>query len=337
MHSTIVGRVFRYLGPIARPVQILHDAVAGAVYAAVPIGARLVGAGADLARGPGDGYPATTAVVNALWGDTLAGASSPLAVGPSIRGSDGRTVGSVAVGPNVVVLLHGLGQTESCWLRHGSESLGQRLDEEAGTTPLLVRYNTGLPVSRNGRAVSDLLEGLLSERTDQIETVSLIGFSMGGLVARAALDSAPPAARWPTLLRHVVTIGSPHRGTPLAAIAPLASRALGIAATTRPLATMVERRSRGLKDMDGSHAGGETFEPAPGPGRPRHHYVAATITGDMTHPIGAVMGDLVVGVGSATGPAVTTDNVRVVGGVRHFDLLGSEAVVDQVVDWVRAT
>ena len=75
----------------------------------------------------------------------------------------------------------------------------------------------------------------------------------------------------------------------------------------------------------------------PGSVQPRHHYVAATATADVAHPIGVAMGDLIVRVGSATNPAVTTDNVRVVGGVRHFDLLGSSEVVDQVVDWVRGT
>lgn len=333
MHATIAARVFRYVGPIARPVQVFHDSVAAVVYAAVPAGARAVGAGVDLIRRLDDGYPATTAFINAVWGDTLDDASSPLAGAPTIRDQDhGRIATAPVTGPNVVVLLHGLGQTERCWLRSGPESLYERLRGEPDTTPLLVRYNSGLPVSRNGRTVSDLLEGLLN---DQIQSLSLVGFSMGGLVARAALGSAPPASRWPSLLRDIVTIGSPHGGTPLASLAPMASRALGIAATTRPLADMIERRSRGLKEMDGSHGWGDTVVSAPGSVQPRHHYVAATATADVTHPVGVVMGDLIVRVGSATNPAVTTDNVRVVGGVRHFDLLGSSEVVDQVVDWVR--
>ena len=47
VHQSIAGRVFRTVGPVGRPVQLWHDAVAGLAYASVGValgvGARAVG------------------------------------------------------------------------------------------------------------------------------------------------------------------------------------------------------------------------------------------------------------------------------------------------------
>jgi hypothetical protein len=73
---------------------------------------------------------------------------------------------------------------------------------------------------------------------------------------------------------------------------------------------------------------------APAPGV-SHHFVAAAVTSDPTHPVGVVVGDLVVPVASGTAKGrLNPTNVVVVGGRRHGDLLGDSVVIDQVMDWL---
>ena len=62
--------------------------------------------------------------------------------------------------PRLAVFVHGLCETDRSWIRSSSDpaspaasaTYGERLRSDLGYTPLLVRYNTGLHVSENGRA-----------------------------------------------------------------------------------------------------------------------------------------------------------------------------------------
>jgi len=64
----------------------------------------------------------------------------------------------------------------------------------------------------------------------------------------------------------------------------------------------------------------------------RHRLVAGVIASNPAHPIGAVVGDLMVRPASETrAPRLENTNVAVLGGVSHFDLLHELAVIDQVM------
>src|SRR5262249_52280699 len=126
--------------------------------------------------------------------DFLEARANALAIRLELRGP--RRAGRACV------FVHGLCCTEREWFRDG-ESYGTRLEKDLGWTPLYVRYNTGLHIADNGRALARLLDGL------DAEEIVLIGHSMGGLVARSA---AAIGVRKPT---QVICIGSPHLGAPL--------------------------------------------------------------------------------------------------------------------------
>ena len=56
---------------------------------------------------------------------------------------------------------------------------------------------------------------------------------------------------------------------------------------------------------------------------------------DLTHPVAAVVGDLVVRpASSTTSPRIEPTNVHVIGGVHHLDLLHEPPVIDAVAGWL---
>ncbi len=363
MHRIISQRVFRYLGPLGSSLRSPYHVSVSGVYEAIRKTAHVVGNGAGAvvsarteAHAPISESPTASrvqAAVNALWGDGLEAEGNALAVALSVRDPAAREIPvsreSLAAAhpdatPHMVVLLHGLGQTEHRWQSSpldGGPSVYESI-ADAGLSPVMVRYNTGLPVARAGEEVAALLESLYRCWPVADPHVSFVGFSMGGLVARSAMSAGFAAGHgWPVHVRHVVSVGTPHHGSTVEQGVSLASWALRLPRTSRPLARFLDGRSAGIKDLgDGAgiaRAWAEAGAPFPAGGgslAPQHHFVAAVITGHIAHPLGALVGDLIVRVASATGPALATDNVHVLGGRRHFDLLADRDVIDQIIGWI---
>ena len=305
------------------------------------------------------------ATANALWGDELERRGSHLGIEMGLRDADGALIGSdlgsiaeAAVAPagRIVVLIHGLGETERCWLGRtdtDETSLADRLADEA-FTPLLVRYNTGLHVSNNGMALAALLEEIVDGWPVAVEEVDLVGHSMGGLVARSALSAGRACGhRWTEAARHLVTLGSPHLGSPLEKGANLVSWGLGFAPESRPLGEFLDGRSAGIKDLRFGAVAEEDWRNAdpnslvtgpvdevPVPVNVEQHFVAGVVTDEPNHPLGVLVGDLIVRAGSGTGRGrrrrIEATDVVVFGGRSHLDLLHDPGVHRQVLDWLTA-
>lgn len=74
---------------------------------------------------------------------------------------------------------------------------------DLGCTPIYLHYNTGLHISTNGRDFALLMEVLLHEWPHPIEQLTVLGHSMGGLVARSACHYASLARHaWAKRLDH---------------------------------------------------------------------------------------------------------------------------------------
>jgi hypothetical protein len=277
VHTGIARRVFTSIGPAAKPVEFVHNAVAGAVYGALDsAGRRLPPALSSVAATnlAFDDDPAlderpklatAIAALNGIYGDELADRHNPLAAPMALR-VGGRPVeltpdAVAAAYPRptaaLAVFVHGLCQTESSWRRTPREcaqpdvrSYGDRLYEDLGFTPLDVRYNTGLHISVNGHELDHLLTRLVEIWPVPVRRIALIGHSMGGLVLRSACHYGHEQnRRWTRSTRQVVCLGSPHLGADLEKGVNAASWAMARLGETRAVAELLNRRSDGIKDL----------------------------------------------------------------------------------------
>lgn len=373
-HAGIAGRVFKWTGPAAAPVRIIHDRATAAVYGGLAGATRGLGravAGA-VGRRPGWGGrvvsstpqgAALVGIVDGLIGDALETRRSALAEPMSLRVS-GRRVpierSELAAAfpdakPRIVVFLHGLMETDWSW-RRGSEPYGTRLERDLGVTPVYVRYNTGRHVSHNGESLTELLEQLVEQWPVEASEVALVGHSMGGLVARSACyQAAEDDMRWVSLVRQVISIGTPHMGAPLEQFVHYASAGLNALPETRAMSRFLRRRSAGIRDLrQGSLVDEDWADRDPDDLRAAvctevpllegatHCFITATVTRSPRHPVGRLIGDYLVlqpsGSGRSRSRRIGFDEEYGIhiGGAHHFALLNHPAVYEKLRDWLGA-
>jgi pimeloyl-ACP methyl ester carboxylesterase len=258
-----------------------------------------------------------------------------------------------------VVFLHGWCLTERSWWRppRTAETLrpyGKRLRKDLGFTPVYLRYNTGLHISQNGRALADLLNQLYTLWPEPIEEIALVGHSMGGLVARSAchygLQHEQP---WTGAVRHVVCLGSPHLGADLEKGVNIASWALAQLPETRGLAYLLNRRSAGVKDLrfgallddDWRDCDPDEFlrdrcHEVPFLPNAVYHFVA---TSAAPRAVGLLIGDSLVrprsaaGLGRSREVPFEPEHGLILTGLHHFDLLNHPEIYQKLLEWLRTT
>jgi pimeloyl-ACP methyl ester carboxylesterase len=368
IHRAAAGRVFRAVGPGAALVRPLHEAITTGVYAGLGLGARAIGLAAQAAVARRDAPMLSTtprgsaliAAVTGLRGDALEAEGSPLCQPTAVRvngepvalDTDALREAFPGATPRLVVFLHGLMETEFSW--GGRESYGARLAREVGCTPVYVRFNSGRHISENGRSLSELMEELVAAWPGGAGELALVGHSMGGLVARSACcHAAQDDADWVRLVRHSVSLGSPHMGAPLEQAVHVLSAGLAALPETRPLANLLRRRSGGIRDLrQGSLVDEDWRDRDPDALRAAacaevplaegatHCFVSATITRSDRHPLARLLGDTLVLVPSASGRSRTRrlpfdeEYGMHVGGATHFALLNHPAVYERLRDWL---
>jgi len=272
--------------------------------------------------------------LNGTVGDHLARTGNPLDLGFRLRHGDRYLIGDDRVDGELLVLIHGLGTTEWCWSMDAETAFGDpaatygtRLGEAHGLTPVYARYNTGRRIQENGQALAEALE----RHAAHAERLVLLGHSMGGLVARSASHHAAQAGHtWLAKADWVVSVGTPHQGAPLARFGATATSGLGAVdlPTTRILSKILAGRSAGVRDLEHGELLGRDPDATAAPEDRvvplqeglRYAFLATTLTKDPEHPIGRLIGDLLVLRASAEGPLLHEDfpvHRDVVGGLPH--------------------
>lgn len=349
IHRAVSDRWLALAEPWAGPVSGVVDGLTASAYGAVRFGGVAVGSTISVAAELASNRVTLPAVwetargryvqsiFNGVWGDRLANDESPLGIRLGVRDHDGSPVAMTPTSlrrafPNptgrLVVMLHGLGETERCWRSDDGATIVAGLEAD-GFTVLALRYNSGRAVADNGSDLADLLETVRTVWPVPIDEVALIGHSMGALVAQqAVVDARSSGYEWVGLASHLVAIGAPHLGSHIEKGVHGLSEGLGILAETRPLASFLESRSAGIKDLrngvdhwpDGVH----------------HHVIAGAITTEPNHPCGVLFGDLVVRVSSAIGRShqSSSSDVLVVGGRNHANLLHDPEVILHTRRWL---
>jgi pimeloyl-ACP methyl ester carboxylesterase len=282
---------------------------------------------------------------------------SPLALDRgSLRAADARPTGKLCV------LVHGLGCNELLWRfapssQEGEEAqsavdYGQLLQAELGYTPFYVRYNTGLAVAANGRALGRLIEALCTGYPQPVEEILLIGHSMGGLVVRSACHYAVQHKEaWVQHVKRVFYLGTPHDGADLARLAHVTETVLQAVPNpvTHLIGSVFGLRSQGIKDLrrgtllapdvidegcddcdDGAH-----HHPRAVPWLPhaQHYLVGGTIAGDERHIASVLLGDGLVGAPANVDNAIDPAHIRLFPGVSHMQLARRWEVYQQIKAW----
>ncbi len=373
MHLGIAQRAFRGVGPAGTPVKLVHDALSSRAYGAIGAGASMLGKAADATmerHGIGEQISLSTtqagsfgiAVLNGLIGDRLERDGSALHQPTSARmrgeriGLDESSLRRAFPGAtgHLAVFIHGLTGDEFCWTWGAEESYGSRLVSDLDYTAVYLRYNSGLHISENGRTVAALLEELVDAWPVGVQQIALVGHSMGGLVARSACHQADEHEQaWVRRVRHVVSLGTPHLGAPLEQGAHRAAAALDKLPETRMLSAFLRKRSAGIRDLRHGSLVDEDWrgrdpealravacQEVPLLPWATHCFVSATVSRDPNHPLGRLLGDILVLVPSATGRGRTRripfrdEHGHHVGGAHHIALLNHPEVYERLRGWL---
>ncbi len=269
-------------------------------------------------------YNLAVSAVNGAFGDFLADADNGLGIQAGFYRRGKKVDIGVSTfdtpddGPiKLVVLLHGLGCNERVWeFPHNiDEDYGSLLARDLGAQPFYMRYNTGLPIPVNGELVAQQLDLLVRSCPRPVESLTLIGHSMGGLVSRSAYTySIENGHAWTIRCKRIITLGTPHMGAPLEKFAHLSAALLRKMPSeiTYAAADVVDARSQGVKDLRTGtvhQVDPEKALIAQPPSMPDFYVVAGTLTNDENDWISHALGDGLVRVDSALGKIDTPDGV----------------------------
>lgn len=313
---------------------------------------------------PSPGREAVLAALNGVMGDRLLAQNNPLVQRMALR-LEGQSLPLerptqlserlAGRSTHMLLMVHGLCMNDTQWLRAGHDH-GAFLAQSLGCTPVYLRYNSGLHTSINGRELAGQLEQLVA-RWPALQTISIIGHSMGGLLARAAVFYAREAGhRWPAQLRHLVFLGTPHHGAPLERAGHGVDVLLAASPFTLPFTRLGMLRSAGITDLRHGHVLDDDWqgrgrfesardhrEPLPLPEGVACFAVAATLAPQRGLLADRLTGDGLVPLRSALGQhddaarrlVFAKESQRTVYRTGHLELLSSPVVAQQLVQWLQ--
>ena len=277
MHETIARRPLP-LSPRPEGGSRAHGLIASSIYSVIRGVNATLREGVDLSmklwpqqadkpnRSSQEG--AWVSAVNGVCGDHLESTGNALAIDmhfstpEAILDLDAIAAAIPDASPHLVVFVHGLCLSPFGWRRRGARSVGDTLHAMRGMTPVYLGYNTGRHISTNGRELSEQLSRLCEAWPLPVESLSLVGHSMGGLVIRSACwygeaDGAP----WIAPLRRVACLGTPHHGAALEKAGSIFDRAMQAVQYVDPL-QLGKHRSVGIKDLRHGNLLDEDWEQA---------------------------------------------------------------------------
>jgi len=309
------------------------------------------------------------AALNGVFGDYLIAHQNPLAITMQLR-QHGRplVLNNAALATSfatenhkLLVLVHGLCMNDLQWNRErpdhsATHDHGASLARDLGYTPIYLHYNSGCHIATNGEAFAAMLEQLLEAWPVAVSELTIIGHSMGGLVARSACHYAGQANHtWTQRLKKIIFLGTPHHGAPLERAGNWVDMLLDISPYTAPFARLGKVRSAGIKDLRYGRIMDEEL-PDRKPlqltrninQRVKYYAIAATQQKQPGGDGARLRSDGLVPVKSALGlrlrkgqhkddtllVPIPVSRQRICYGLDHFDLLSSGEVYDQIYRWL---
>ncbi len=368
VHLDVVERTGSWSGGLHRPVAAATRGVYRAVRGITQLAGMGVGAligGLQPLLGERSGWPGRepmVAALNGVLGDYLVASANPLAIPMQLRvhGKALRLEREALAhafphaGRRVMVMVHGLCMSDLSWHRRRHDH-GAALARALGCNVVYLRYNSGLHVSTNGREFAGILEQLVQAWPVPIEQLDIIGYSMGGLLARSAHHYALEAAHsWPARLARLAFVGTPHHGAPLERRGNWLNTVLGISPYTARFTRIGNVRSAGITDLRHGNLLDEDWQTH---GRFHHHdnrqlvplpphtqcfAIAGTLGLHDDELKGRLLGDGLVPTMSALGQhsdaarvlPIPSERQWIAYGANHLDLLNRKDVYEQLLNWL---
>lgn len=295
-------------------------------------------------------------IINGMIGDHLIAQQNSLAVPMLIYDRYGQPLGNELSG-RVVLLCHGLCLSYLSWHPCEDDSLGENIAlAQPQTTVLYLDYNTGKRISQNGRRLSHLMKQLLEENPD-ITQIDLVGYSMGGLVARSALFYAEQEGLdWLDQVGNLITLGTPHQGALLERTSHYLLGLAGKVPFAASFSKMGNIRSAGIIDLRHGSIRDEDWKylkerdvlpeefrhPTKLPRHVRTYFIAGSmVEGVYDSKATNLVGDGLVTIESALGEAgelhtlyVPEGRKAIFYGVNHLNLLYDRRIHYQVIEWL---
>lgn len=258
-------------------------------------------------------------------------------------------------GKRLLVLVHGLCMNDRAWTSR-QRNHGEELARQGGYTPVYVLYNSGLHVSANGRELCERMSELLEAWPEPVESVTFVGFSMGGLLTRSALHIAQEEGHaWLSKVDRAAYISTPHHGAVMERGGYWLQKSMTYSPYTAPLAALGRLRSDGITDLrhgnvqdddwqhhDAHEDHSDARRPTPLVEGVEHYAIGATLSKRSGERIGRLLGDGLVHPSSATGRHADPDfdlgfpseRTRILYDVGHLSLLNDPRVTDQLAQWL---
>lgn len=308
-------------------VKLTADRIGAVLDRALVVLAPLLGEGAA-----GRPRESARAALNAVLGDYLAESGNPLAIAMRLR--------VVTKSRRMIVMVHGSGMSDEQWRRHDHDH-GAALAAATDWGLAYAHYNSGLHISENGAQLAELLGDLPAD------DIVLIGFSMGGLVARSAVEQGPA---WRDRVRALMFLGVPHHGAPLERGGNWLQALTGVSRYSAPLTQLMRIRSAGVTDLrygnvreedwrdrDRFALGGDPRVPLPLPAGVPCYAIAATrseatakrLASDGLVPVASALGDH-----ANASLNIPEAHRAILHEASHLDLLDRTEVYAQLATWM---
>jgi pimeloyl-ACP methyl ester carboxylesterase len=207
---------------------------------------------------------AISSAINGVFGDHLTATRNPMQVrmnlfanGQMLQADQSALMTQFPDAQNhLIIFVHGLCCNEDSWqmyynpLEPATRPYGDKLQDDFPVTALYLRYNTGRNIDTNARQFKRLLNKLVRNWPVAVESITLVGHSMGGLVSRSLVEAlTDDDIILKKAIRDVVCLGSPHAGAPLARLAAAGEQLFGKFELSKPIGRVLGVRSRGIRDL----------------------------------------------------------------------------------------
>jgi len=348
----ITGLVYRSIHATTEALRALLD----------PLSAQVVARSGEPPTSPA--REGLLAALNGVLGDHLESQNNVLCIPMRFR-QDGEVLNRQSLQQAVdrsrgelVVLVHGLCMSDLQWSRNGHDH-GAAIACHRSVSPIYLHYNTGRHISVNGRCFSELLDATVRDiETDGSGPVSLtiIGHSMGGLVARSACHHGETSGHvWPGRLRKMIFLGTPHHGSFLEKGGNYLDLLLDANPYSAPFSRLGKIRSSGITDLrhgflvdedwqgqDRFAGSGDHRRPIPLPREVASYAIAGSRGTEPTGLGDHLIGDGLVSLDSALGRhpdprrdlAFPEAHQWVGSALNHLDLLDNPRVTETILKWL---